>query len=1158
MNNRLTNITTEYRTFSKGQYVEHTQFNEFLDYFEDQDRLSKTLLRGVGIACGLKHQLKYSTTDRRVRVVDGVEISQGIGVTTDGDLITLSDITQVSDELGVSDLKKINLKSKCYSFFKPYDNSKVNYPPFYEDDGNQIPLWELSETNNKAEEYTPVNESSDAILNILYLLIYIESYEKEVRPCRGVDCDNHGLQQIQNVKVLFTNLRGITNIVKKGDTLYPHPSNSTFPELRLKRALANPELNSIGDLKKIYSDIVLDTTLLNDMSAGIATVTSHFKIVNRFDQLDLISKLTNTIALNNDGATGFQYAYDFMKDLVETYNEIKTLLPKSFTSCFPDFNAFPKHVMIGKVVDNTANNFRHEFYNSPILDDEAVEAKIKILIQRFNELVENFGLPTVSKVAPDINITPSRKSIELSSKAIPFYYNIDEEFLKRWSFDKTSHRIADRNLTYNILNPLLSNDANIKGATAFNLEKNTFYRIEGHQSQPYSLVQEVLNFKKNASQLSFDVMSLSLEELNNNKDLSKAYFKEYVAEHPGIEHMAGVEPGGTFVIVYESEANPIVIADFSLPYLCCGPKVDVSLSLPVDEICSGSKAIPFTVSPLDGVVETVNAIRGNGGVVKIGEQYFFDPTLVSSSFYNTDIGFTVNGKSTGTTIRVVSQPNVLITVDNITPSENDTDVFVTYRIEGTNNANYQYEFDFLGNGNYISVTPVNGIVGYTFFNYRNTKSLKTPITNVIVSGNGCSDTIEVIVQSSNEGPTANAGSDASIQLPENSVTLDGSLSDDTDGTIVSYLWTKTSFLDATIETPTNELTEVTGMAEGEHTFELTVTDNSGDTSTDTVTITVLPRKKVGPTANAGNDVSIQLPGNSVTLDGTLSDDTDGTIEIYSWVKKTALRAIIANPNDIMTTVTSMVEGEHVFELTVEDNDGLIAVDTVTITVLPAKNVAPTANAGSDASIQLPENSVTLDGSLSDDIDGSIASYSWVKTSLLDATIETPTNELTEVTGMAEGEHTFELTVTDNSGDTSTDTVIITVLPAKKVGPTAEAGNSRSIRLPQNSTTLDGSSSTDLDGNIENYFWVKRTSLRATIEKPNDATTLVTNMVEGTHIFELTVEDNDGLTDVDTVTISVVNREIIENPKGNCDPNLECCVDDGNGGYRPAVGDEPCI
>ena len=60
MNNQLSNITVQYRKFSKGQYLEDPdQFNEFLDSFEDQDRLSRVLLQGVGVVCGLKPKLVY-------------------------------------------------------------------------------------------------------------------------------------------------------------------------------------------------------------------------------------------------------------------------------------------------------------------------------------------------------------------------------------------------------------------------------------------------------------------------------------------------------------------------------------------------------------------------------------------------------------------------------------------------------------------------------------------------------------------------------------------------------------------------------------------------------------------------------------------------------------------------------------------------------------------------------------------------------------------------------------------------------------------------------------------------------------------------------------------------------------------------------------------
>jgi hypothetical protein len=51
-------------------------------------------------------------------------------------------------------------------------------------------------------------------------------------------------------------------------------------------------------------------------------------------------------------------------------------------------------------------------------------------------------------------------------------------------------------------------------------------------------------------------------------------FSKFLAECPGMEHLAGVERGGTFVLVY-SAGSKNVVADFSLPYWYC--------DLPADE-----------------------------------------------------------------------------------------------------------------------------------------------------------------------------------------------------------------------------------------------------------------------------------------------------------------------------------------------------------------------------------------------------------------------------------------------------------------------------------------------------------------------------------------------------------------------------------------------
>jgi hypothetical protein len=90
---------------------------------------------------------------------------------------------------------------------------------------------------------------------------------------------------------------------------------------------------------------------------------------------------------------------------------------------------------------------------------------------------------------------------------------------------------------------------------------------------------------------------------------------------------------------------------------------------------------------------------------------------------------------------------------------------------------------------------------------------------------------------SNNPPEAAAGTDQTITLPTNSVTLSGSATDG-DGTIASYAWTKISGGAATITSPASASTTVTGLVQGAYTFRLTATDDDGATDFDDVNVTV--------------------------------------------------------------------------------------------------------------------------------------------------------------------------------------------------------------------------------------------------------------------------------------------------------------------------------
>lgn len=68
-------------------------------------------------------------------------------------------------------------------------------------------------------------------------------------------------------------------------------------------------------------------------------------------------------------------------------------------------------------------------------------------------------------------------------------------------------------------------------------------------------------------------------------DVVSELLSEFLERKSGLEHVSGVEPGGTFAMIYESEAKNRVLADFSLPYLCCSKKDPVFLVLPASKLC---------------------------------------------------------------------------------------------------------------------------------------------------------------------------------------------------------------------------------------------------------------------------------------------------------------------------------------------------------------------------------------------------------------------------------------------------------------------------------------------------------------------------------------------------------------------------------------------
>ncbi|MGB5930686.1 MAG: gliding motility-associated C-terminal domain-containing protein, partial [Cyclobacteriaceae bacterium] len=369
-----------------------------------------------------------------------------------------------------------------------------------------------------------------------------------------------------------------------------------------------------------------------------------------------------------------------------------------------------------------------------------------------------------------------------------------------------------------------------------------------------------------------------------------------------------------------------------------------------------------------------------------------------------------------------------------------------------------------------------------------------------------------------------AGQDKTITLPTNSLNIEGDGQDE-DGQVKSYWWNKVSGPNANLKNNDKKTLEVSGMVQGQYVFELVVTDDKGAKGNDRMKVTVKPEPKANkaPVARAGQDKTITLPTNSLTIQGS-GQDEDGQIKEYWWRKKSGPQARLSNQDKATLQVSNMNQGQYVFELIVTDDKGAKGADLVSVTVKPepqAANKRPVANAGQDKTITLPTNSLTIQGS-GQDADGQVVTYQWNKVSGPQANLQQRDKPTLQVNNLVQGQYVFELTVTDDKGAKGQDRVAVLVKPkaqAANKAPIANAGQDKTIILPTNSLNIQGGGQ-DTDGQVVAYQWTKVSGPYANLQQRDKPTLQVNGLVQGRYVFELTVTDDKGAKDLDRVAVLV--------------------------------------
>jgi hypothetical protein len=498
---QLENINLEYSRFVKDQVLTEVQLNEIIDFFEDQHRVTRTCLIGTGIVCGL-HVRRTPTQ---------VTLSAGAAITTDGDLL--------------------KMEFTRYRHFAEYTMPDAGkYDPFYYKEGAKekvVKLYQLLTDEDKdkitSAQVRSIKDLDSEITNWVAIL-YLEYYLKDPENCTPTNCDNLGQRQVAKPRLLVLSKSDLDKVIQRdadetiGDDIYlkyheAYESYFSFPVLRPKRVILNQ--NNTKDsitLASAYFKAAKDGS--GTITKAIGELYQAFKFMIDKSESLKIDQLMQRLSENLNKMSNplhAQYTYDFYKDVLVAYNELRDMLYNVAFECCPNIYAFPKHIMLGEPnisYGPQPPKYRHQFYPSPAVTRNRTQVNNAIgMFKRLQLMIMNFEL----KALDAIRITPSKDyDRPLEDRAIPFYYGKPADLTKEWNYRRTLKSSEKLNLSYNAdkYDPPVPDES--VNPLDYGIDDFNFFRIEGHIGKEYkSVIRELDNIKSNKG-VPIDVVAVRL------------------------------------------------------------------------------------------------------------------------------------------------------------------------------------------------------------------------------------------------------------------------------------------------------------------------------------------------------------------------------------------------------------------------------------------------------------------------------------------------------------------------------------------------------------------------------------------------------------------------------------------------------------------------
>lgn len=1122
---------SDYPKFVADQVLTSDNLNDLFGYLDEQGRLIRTNLLGIGIVCGLEI----------ITANDGssITITKGVGITSSGYLISLPAVEYTRRTTGFFNAAKNEYYDKLVNL-----DSKTN----------KYDLWELKQ-DHETERTTDLKKSF--LTNPeggKIVLLFVELLEENNKNCDPNSCGNKGAQVTMNFRPLLLSKSDAANLIATTDTDRVTASAfNALPDLLMPRwNVPNSLPIYAGDINEAYQNI-LSPRFISRVQRILSTSWQTFQLIvlqefpsDPFAAFDLIERFAflNDSKINLHKSLHIQYYYDFFSDLIAAYEEFCLIGNEIISECSPDEKLFPHHLLLGEAIPlpyDKPSDYRHYFVYSPLFQRKSLLKELKFLFRRMVLILNSFQLPPVTDSSSDdknIIITPSQLSGDpISTKAIPYYYKPNLAPLalyQNWSFLKTKRNRAEQNLSYYA--SFYAKDDFVKNPLNYDLESFNFFRLEGIIGKSVKWVLDTIKKRISDHRLPIKVVALATGEPGKGSeddnccflpDLQMQYrlFREELLSclENNIKYWGSIQKkkSETGQLIFQIENMPLTYMGYYLPRI-----------VPAKETVQEYQ--PMMLKTEENTFEKYVNKAPENIAQKDSEK------LAKKEVFHQEKAFKLKKESIRNTIQQIGNNTMASiyldykTLEDIhmvalprpkidTPVEN-IQYYVLILIDeweaminllATENVS---EFDGQSFGGRVqTLYKTCGSLGDLLSEYKKTDYL---VQKIRVTFENRREDIDAVA---NLMPKI-AEDDASkiIFLLANIENFKTFISDlgKNEGNYLAQ--------QATIKSYYDKLDKDRMMIP---------MDKNPDSGFVSSYAPLLEKLKSCRCNDAMDKVIYLLEKYHNQLD-KLRDINNFSVytKAHPGIQHKAgvpnggtFIVVYKGPKD---TSDNIAENTVIadFYLPYSCCSNCTPVEVTFQEAPTTPNRPPVARPGDNITIQLPDNIVELDGSTSSDPDGTIQSYLWELQSGHEATIENQNESKIKVLDLKEGIYVFKLTVTDNDGAINSATLTVKVLPVKNTPPVAVASAEPAIvTLTKNGSgvsQLIGSKSEDPNGEIKSFLWSLLSSPTdgVEIDAPKKSDTKVSFSKPGEYIFKLMVTGKRELTDTATVQVTVVKKE----------------------------------